>query len=111
VPAIGEPRSSARSVVNRRGGMTHPAVAPANTTIDIRFMVCPNGRSGLMVAAMDALPTAHVSPQGVHKLRHDQYALTSTTAWAKACGASCGRLCPMPPVISRCEYLPENLPA
>jgi hypothetical protein len=33
---------------------------------------------------------------------------TSTTAWAKACGASCGRLCPMPPAMFRCSYLPEN---
>src|SRR6185437_11229108 len=30
------------------------------------------------------------------------------TAWAKACGASCGRLCPTPPVMSRCAYRPEN---
>jgi hypothetical protein len=29
---------------------------------------------------------------------------TSTTALAKACGASCGRLCPMPPLMVRCEY-------
>jgi hypothetical protein len=33
---------------------------------------------------------------------------TSTTAWAKACGASCGRLCPMPPVTIRLSYLPVN---
>jgi hypothetical protein len=33
---------------------------------------------------------------------------TSITASAKACGASCGRLWPMPPVIVRCEYFPEN---
>src|SRR4029079_2043736 len=33
---------------------------------------------------------------------------TSTTAWAKACGASWGRLCPIPPVMVRCSYLPEN---
>ena len=26
----------------------------------------------------------------------------------KACGASCGRLCPMPPVMRRWAYLPEN---
>src|SRR5262249_33506067 len=32
----------------------------------------------------------------------------STIAWAKASGASCGRLCPMPPVMVRCSYLPEN---
>src|SRR5262249_48300178 len=38
----------------------------------------------------------------------DQTSTTSTTASAKACGASCGRLCPMPPLMSRCEYLPEN---
>src|SRR5215470_6986753 len=37
-----------------------------------------------------------------------QLAATSTTAWAKACGASCGRLWAMPPVMSRCSYLPEN---
>ncbi len=35
----------------------------------------------------------------------------STIAWAKACGASWGRLCPTPPSITRCAYLPENLPA
>ena len=37
-----------------------------------------------------------------------QVSATSMTASAKACGASCGRLCPMPPVMSRCAYLPEN---
>jgi hypothetical protein len=37
-----------------------------------------------------------------------QYLSTSMTAWAKACGASCGRLWPIPPMISRCSYLPEN---
>ena len=31
------------------------------------------------------------------------------TASANASGASCGGLCPMPPVRSRCAYLPENL--
>src|ERR1700693_408801 len=40
---------------------------------------------------------------GVH-----QPVTTSTIAWAKACGASCGRLCPMPPLMVRCAYLPEN---
>src|SRR5712671_6478621 len=38
----------------------------------------------------------------------DQISATSTTASAKACGASWGRLCPMPPVMVRCAYLPEN---
>src|SRR2546421_4615164 len=33
---------------------------------------------------------------------------TSMTAWAKASGASWRRLCPIPPSIVRCEYLPEN---
>jgi FixJ family two-component response regulator len=33
---------------------------------------------------------------------------TSTIAFANACGASCGRLWPMPPAIRRCSYLPEN---
>src|ERR1700730_2928531 len=43
--------------------------------------------------------------------RHNvvQYPLTSTRALAKASGASCGRLWPMPPVIVRFAYLPENL--
>src|SRR5713226_6332555 len=41
----------------------------------------------------------------------DQLSATSTTAWAKACGASWGRLCPMPPSMVRCAYLPENFPA
>ena len=31
------------------------------------------------------------------------------SAWAAACGASWSRLCPTPPVMSRCSYLPENL--
>src|SRR5262245_40830607 len=39
----------------------------------------------------------------------DQVAAISTTAWAKACGASCGRLWPIPPVMCRCSYFPENL--
>src|ERR1700689_1479296 len=30
-------------------------------------------------------------------------------ASAKACGASCGRLCPTPPPTTRCSYLPVNL--
>jgi len=30
------------------------------------------------------------------------------TAVAKALGASWGRLCPMPPMMVRCAYLPEN---
>src|SRR5436309_843863 len=38
----------------------------------------------------------------------DQKRSTSMTACAKAWGASCGRLCPMPPVMVRCAYLPEN---
>src|SRR5262249_21303774 len=37
-----------------------------------------------------------------------QPALQSTTAGAKACGASCGRLWPMPPMMVRCSYLPVN---
>ena len=37
-----------------------------------------------------------------------QWSSTSTTAWAKACGASWGRLWPMPPPMTRCEYGPEN---
>ena len=39
----------------------------------------------------------------------DQSLATSTIAWANACGASCGRLCPMPPVMVRCSYVPVNL--
>ncbi|HEX8997296.1 MAG TPA: hypothetical protein VF812_14810 [Ktedonobacterales bacterium] len=31
----------------------------------------------------------------------DQNPSTSTTAWANACGASCGRLCPTPPATVR----------
>jgi glutathione S-transferase len=47
--------------------------------------------------------------------RHPQHArdrqpllATSTIAWANACGASWGRLWPMPPSIVRCSYLPVN---
>lgn len=36
---------------------------------------------------------------------------TSTMASAKACGASCGRLCPTPPEMVRCAYSPENFAA
>ena len=36
-------------------------------------------------------------------------AATSIIASAKAFGASCGRLCPTPPLIVRWEYLPENI--
>ena len=32
----------------------------------------------------------------------------SSIAAAKSCGASCGRLWPMPPVSVRCRYLPVN---
>jgi hypothetical protein len=38
----------------------------------------------------------------------DQERSTSTTALAKSIGASWGRLCPMPPLITRCAYLPTN---
>src|ERR1700730_10957400 len=38
----------------------------------------------------------------------DQLSTTLMTASAKACGASWGRLCPTPPLMFRCEYLPEN---
>ena len=37
-----------------------------------------------------------------------QAASTSMTAWANSRGASCGRLWPMPPVISRCAYCPRT---
>ena len=43
------------------------------------------------------------SPSGSPFMRMHSVRLktsTSSTAWAKACGASCGRLCPMPPLIS-----------
>ncbi len=33
---------------------------------------------------------------------------TSSIAWTKSSGASCGRLWPMPPVSVRCAYLPVN---
>ena len=36
---------------------------------------------------------------------------TSRTASTKACGASWGRLCPIPPVMVRWAYLPENFAA
>ena len=36
---------------------------------------------------------------------------TSRTASANASGASCGRLCPTPPSMVRCEYGPENFAA
>ena len=51
------------------------------------------------------------SRRGAGVIFFGQNAATSATAWAKACGASWGRLCPMPPSIVRCSYLPENLPA
>src|SRR5438552_899359 len=49
---------------------------------------------------------------GFHaRLPPDANPSTSMSAWAKACGASCGRLCPMPPVVRRCSYFPANFPA
>src|ERR1700692_2180785 len=36
-------------------------------------------------------------------------AATAIIASAKASGASCGKLCPMPPLIVRWEYRPENI--
>src|SRR4051794_11477104 len=42
---------------------------------------------------------------------HDAKPSTSITASVNAWGASCGRLCPTPPSIVRCVYLPENLAA
>ena len=36
-------------------------------------------------------------------------AATSTMASAKARGASWGRLCPIPPLMVRCAYFPENI--
>lgn len=38
----------------------------------------------------------------------DQKLSASTIARANACGASWGRLCPMPPSTVRCAYSPEN---
>jgi hypothetical protein len=49
---------------------------------------------------------------GDAKLRRGgHYRSTSMMACANASGASCGRLCPTPPVTTRCAYLPTNLPA
>ena len=53
-----------------------------------------------------------IAPCGplLHEVSADQLpAPMSMTAWAKSFGASCGRLCPTPPAMSRCSYLPVNL--
>ena len=59
-----------------------------------------------------ATPSERIDGSQHRNLSHgasDQNRSTSMIAWAKACGASCGRLCPMPPLIVLCSYLPENL--
>jgi hypothetical protein len=44
-------------------------------------------------------------------LRHDENPSTSVMASTNRSGASWGRLCPMPPEMVRCLYLPENFVA
>ena len=71
----------------------------ANTRRDLISLIISSPRieSAMMLHRLIALSAAQLS------------AVTSTTASAKACGASCGRLWPMPPLMFRCEYLPENI--
>ena len=65
--------------------------------------VCPlSARSG-----SPGTITAFVGKQAA-LIGLDQPPATSTVACAKACGASCGRLWPMPPLMVRCSYLPVN---
>ena len=73
-----------------------------------------SGGDGSLACSGDMLLQALVACAGVtprELVRHRSNASTSTTAWARACGASWGRLCPTPPSISLCSYRPENLPA
>jgi hypothetical protein len=59
-------------------------------------------------SATDHSPPAklgHTAVPGADQLP----AVTSTTACANAWGASCGKLCPMPPLTFLCAYLPENI--
>ena len=59
----------------------------------------------LLIGLIRVLKQRSVAPRVANA---DQWPATSRTASANAFGASCGRLCPMPPVMSRCEYFPEN---
>jgi len=47
------------------------------------------------------LTVAFVNAGSATRINTDQRRSTSMTAWAKACGASCGMLWPTPPVMSR----------
>jgi len=73
-----------------------------------RTLVVPPDRKNPLPLEISALRTDYGLP-GALPNRKSQYSPTSTTAWAKACGASWGRLCPTSPLISRCVYIPENL--
>jgi len=56
------------------------------------------------VFKLSETPTAHRGVQSGFSpkvLKVYQRRSTSITAWAKACGASCGMLWPTPPVMSR----------
>ena len=64
----------------------------------------PDHRGG--AAGISVMPT----PAG-GRVVIGQKRSASMMAWAKACGASCGRLWPTPPPITRCWYFPVNLQA
>src|SRR5215203_59712 len=65
------------------------------------------GHQGQSTAELTALPeSVHITWPTVVV---DQLSVAiSVIAWANSCGASWGRLCPTPPLMSRCSYLPEN---
>jgi hypothetical protein len=52
--------------------------------------------------------TAILAVRIITRLLRGQPSATFVIASAKAWGASCGRLCPTPPLIARCSYLPTN---
>jgi len=72
-----------------------------------------HGMDDAGLARMAALHTdvSQVLTRPHHDLFIGQRRSASMMAWAKACGASCGRLWPTPPPIARCWYFPVNWPA
>ena len=100
------------SPLNRFGLNSRTIRAPncAWLTMRIREWSCRRTtgiRRGVSVKSRLFSTNGYGSGYGMHG--EYQKPSTSMTALAKASGASCGRLCPMPPVMVRCAYLPANL--
>ncbi|WP_439396076.1 S8 family peptidase [Bradyrhizobium sp. PMVTL-01] len=82
-------------------GVAVTSCVPGNRyeTMDGTSMATPH-IAGLAALLLQARPDATANQLGGHRMSA-QAPSASMTALAKACGASCGKLWPMPPVISR----------